>query len=278
MNNIDIKEFVNKISNTFSTKIVEKKYNIYIDNSGISLFLFFHALLTNKVTKYDNAFKMLEQTIMRYRQSKVTPPSVAKMGWLLINLDKNGFVESDVNELIGNVDEFLFKIIPEYINKGHYDFLHGAMGIVLYFLSKNEKETDEFISQFIDEFEKTAGNTEGSGLKWLSTIDYKTGKKGYNISMSHGIASIIAMLSKIYKNGINRQKTKYLLEGAMNYLLQQKLPEGKYISIFPNLALESMDTLYPSRLAWCYGDLGIPTLERICNPCRRKPKSSITRF
>ncbi|MDY0086564.1 MAG: hypothetical protein RBR84_11645, partial [Bacteroidales bacterium] len=69
MNNIDIKEFVNKISNTFSTKIVEKKYNIYIDNSGISLFLFFHALLTNKVTKYDNAFKMLEQTIMRYRQS-----------------------------------------------------------------------------------------------------------------------------------------------------------------------------------------------------------------
>lgn len=128
---------------------------------------------------------------MRYRQSQVTPPSVAKMGWLLINLDKNGFVESDVNELIANVDEFLFKIIPEYINKGHYDFLHGAMGIVLYFLSKNEKETDEYVSQFIDEFEKTAGNTEVNGLKWLSTLDYKTGKKGYNISMSHGIASII---------------------------------------------------------------------------------------
>ncbi len=31
--------------------------------------------------------------------------------------------------------------------------------------------------------------------------------------MSYGIVSIIAMLSKIYKRGINSEKTKYLLEG-----------------------------------------------------------------
>lgn len=75
--------------------------------------------------------------------------------------------------------------------------------------------------------------------------------------MSHGISSIIAVLSKLYKKDIEKKKTKIMIEGAVNYLLQQKLPHHQYISIFPNLALESMDTLYPSRLAWCYGDLGI---------------------
>ena len=254
--------FINKLSNEIKTLFVIKNETLdYISflggASGISLFLFYASQFTKTEEEYTRAFTILEETVTVYNQTAVAPPSLAKMGWMLNHLDKMDMVESDIEELLGDINPVLNVKMTDYLDNNNYDFLHGALGIVLYFLSNNDEPSDTYISRFIDAFEQKAVPTPGNGLKWLSILDYKTEKKGYNISMSHGIASIIAMLSKIYKRGINKEKTKHLLEGAMNYLLQQKLPEGKFVSVFPNLALESMENLYPSRLAWCYGDLGI---------------------
>ena len=254
--------FINKLSNEIKTLFVTKKAIIdYISflggASGISLFHFYASQFTKTEEEYTCAFTILEETVTVYSQTAVAPPSMAKMGWMLNHLDKMDMVESDIEELLGDINPVLNVKMTDYLDNNNYDFLHGALGIVLYFLSNDDESSDKYVSRFIDAFEQKAEPTPGNGLKWLSMLDYKTGKKGYNISMSHGIASIVAMLSKIYKRGINPDKTKYLLEGAMNYLLQQKLPEGKFVSVFPNLALESMENLYPSRLAWCYGDLGI---------------------
>ncbi len=115
----------------------------------------------------------------------------------------------------------------------------------------------QYLIHFIEKlFEKSIRQNNGE-FKWISIIDYRSNKKVYNISMSHGIASIISVLSKIYIKNIEPKKVKLMIEGAIVYLLNQKLPPNQFNSIYPNQALESMDRLYSSRLAWCYGDLGI---------------------
>jgi hypothetical protein len=60
-----------------------------LDLTGVSIFLLYYSKLYDKETTYDYAFSLLEQTLISY-QSKVTPPSLAKTGWLLLNLDKTG--------------------------------------------------------------------------------------------------------------------------------------------------------------------------------------------
>lgn len=47
-----------------------------------------------------------------------------------------------------------------------------------------------------------------------------------------------------------------MLDGAVLFLLNNRLDINKYSSYFPNLSLDS-ELPKSSRLAWCYGDLGI---------------------
>jgi lantibiotic modifying enzyme len=64
------------------------------------------------------------------------------------------------------------------------------------------------------------------------------------------------MLSKIYKQGIEKEKTLELLNGSVKYLLNQQLDSQKFYSTFPSWVAEDVNPAN-SRLAWCYGDLGI---------------------
>jgi len=229
--------------------------NIHNNKTGVAIFLLYYSKYTKDTYLFNNGLSIITELFDSYNKKITYPVNISKFAWMLNHLSNTNII--DVLHNFFKLNAYLSFVIVDNLSLNIYDFLHGALGIVLYFLSSNNKKANKYVSDFIDEFEKKAMKTENNGLEWLSVLDYKTGTKGYNISMSHGIASIIAMLSKIYKRGINREKTKYLLEGAMNYLLQQKLPKDKFVSIFPNSALESMEQLRPSRLAWCYGDLGI---------------------
>jgi len=233
--------------------------NLLGDKTGASLFMFYYSMLSKKEEHYNFAFEILEEVAGIHSTIDVIPTSISKFGWLLQHLNRKGIIETDLDELFENADVLLYNSMIKSLQNNIYDFLHGALGIALYFLNKEagDKKADIYLTEFINEMAKISEGTHSGGIKWISFIDYKKETKAYNISMSHGITSIIAVLSKIYKRKINLQKTKHLLEGAVNHLLKQKLPKDEYNSIFPNLALESMDKLYASRLAWCYGDLGI---------------------
>ncbi len=226
-----------------SNLTITQSENLLGDKSGIALFLFQYSQFKNEAKYYDFAYEILESIANVYRENQILPTSISKFEWLLLYLEKQGIIDLDIENIHEDIDYHLYEVANACLQKYGYDFLHGALGIVLYFLKKNDDLTSNFIFNLINTLELVSDKTQSNIVKWLSVIDYKTSETAYNISMSHGLASIIAMLSKIYKQGINQDKTKYLLEGAVNYLLQQKLPNGKYISVFPNFAIESMKNL-----------------------------------
>jgi lantibiotic modifying enzyme len=76
--------------------------------------------------------------------------------------------------------------------------------------------------------------------------------------LSHGISSIIIFLSRVVESGIADKKAERMLSGAVNYVLSQEKDFSQFGSCFPNYILKDLpESVSKSRLAWCYGDLGI---------------------
>lgn len=183
---------------------------------------------------------------------------LAGIGWLYEYLSQRKITDYDTNILLEDFDIYLEKALKKILKKGNYDFLHGGVGIALYLTKRvaKRKELAIVLNQFLKDLEKASTENAGT-IKWRSYLSEEIGW-GYDIALAHGISGIVALLSKLYKvEEIDKEKTKKNLYGTVQYILAQEIDKDKYGSYFPVFALESMTTIYKSRMGWCYGDLGI---------------------
>jgi len=185
---------------------------------------------------------------------------LAGIGWLYEYLSQRKITDYDTNLLLEEFDSYLEKILVNFLRQGNYDFLHGGVGVALYFTKRVAKKQELVLvlNRFLDDLEKISTLQEDGAIKWESFLGSNVPELGYNLSMSHGMSSIIAILSKMYYiEGIDKEKAEMLLRGVVQYFLAQEIDKERYGSYFTNFALESVSVIYKSRLAWCYGDLGI---------------------
>lgn len=152
----------------------------------------------------------------------------------------------------------------EFTNN-NYDLLHGAMGYGFYFLKRyvspltsdaNKRTYQGFLESLLNSLE-TMAIKDGEGLKWESVINHEEGTKGFNLSLSHGMSSIIYLLSKMHFNGIAKDRIAILIEGASNYIQSFETKEKKGRSLYPSWIEPNQVIEYQGRLAWCYGDIGV---------------------
>lgn len=229
---------------------------------GVALFYFYYAklLAEDKYADYgveliSDVFDVINNDFTYHTHAG----GLAGIGWTVEHLAQNDFIDTDTNEILADLDPYLHKAMIFDIENGNYDFLHGAVGNGVYFLSRTTSEkSKDYLKELIDQMDKISHKDEDGARKWLSTLNQEEGSKGYNLSLSHGIASIIVFLGKVLETGIYNEKVTTLLNGAVQYLLKYKLDRKKFHSNFPSWISES-DPLTASRLAWCYGDLGIST-------------------
>lgn len=184
---------------------------------------------------------------------------LAGIGWTLEHLSQYGFLETSTNDVLEELDPYLHSVMMREIKKGNYDFLHGALGVGFYFLSRFPQAGEAvlpYLEQSASGLNDLALRGGDGTVKWESIKDFKTGGKGIGIALSHGMAAIVVFLSKLRRRGIALETVTPLLEGAVRYLLKQRLEGDSYFSCFPSWSMET-DPPKSSRLAWCYGDLGI---------------------
>ena len=231
-------------------------------NTGVCLFQFVAHSLTNNQKKYQEVVAKLEAVFDKIEtDSNVVGThcgGLAGLGWLIEFATEQGFLKADTNDVLEFADKYTNHMLRIFLNQDNWDFLHGAIGLGLYFLKRNNrrKQASE-IKNLIDFLTTTAIRVNNNTIKWSSIIDYKTGETGYNISLSHGMAGIVVFLAKAYSQNLFKEKTFELLNGAINYILAQEIDVAQYGSFFPSFSIESDKELHRGRLAWCYGDLGI---------------------
>ena len=217
--------------------------------AGISLFFFYYARLTGEGKYADHAvellgsiFKDINDGFNDFRFSN----GLAGIGWILRHLVQYKFIETDINELLDGLDAFFYRTMTERFHENHYDFLHGALGVGTYWLSRlPHTDTQKYLNDCIDHLDRI----------W-QTVLVPNSTKGVNLGVAHGIPSIIAFLSKSLERGVSNKKTRGLLNSAVRYLLEQSLDPTQFRSIFPD-SVRVNGNPSDSRLAWCYGDLGI---------------------
>ncbi|WP_321279875.1 lanthionine synthetase C family protein [Marinifilum fragile] len=227
---------------------------------GIALFFLYYAKMTNRQKPYDFGVELISKVFDDINNGfnyHTHAGGLAGIGAILTLLTEADLLDADLNEILNGLDEYLYTLMISEIRNGNYDFLHGAVGLGFYFLKRNTKDSKNYLAEFIHELNTIATKDE-EGIRWLSFLKNTKQIKGFNISLSHGLASIIVFLSKVYSAGIVRDKTGELLSGAVKYLLNQQQDTSENISNFPSYVCETEPSSY-SRLAWCYGDLGIGT-------------------
>lgn len=229
--------------------------------AGLACFSAYYAAYTGKQRFEMLAAELLELSL---RPAAGSFPGysfcdgMAGIAWMIHHLKATQLPWLEVSGVFEFLDEAIYKAMMAEIRSGHFDYLHGALGMALYFLRDPQNENcRQVLSELIQELDNQAEKMSDGSMKWPSMLDHENNHIGYNLSLSHGLASIIIIVSQIRQIGVEISVCDKVIHGSMLYLDKQKLDTDKYLSCYPSWAIESSQYLQHSRLAWCYGDPGI---------------------
>lgn len=228
---------------------------------GRLLFFFYYAEHSNSQYLFDKAIQETEWCIENIGTAEHGHFSfcngLSGFGWFIEHIAKEGWIELDTNEILNDVDELLSSRLKLLIHEEDFDFLHGGVGIGLYYTTRVEKNTK--VRKHLEEL--ALGILRNIKSDSVSPFNYEVGKqkvKGYNLGLAHGIPSIISLLVKLYNIGILPEQVSYAIKVLTNFILKQQLDLSKSFSYFPSsVSTKKEERVTSSRLAWCYGDLGI---------------------
>lgn len=241
--------------------------------AGIALFQFYYAQLLDRdefavwgTETLENIVKLIDEA----NHSLSYAGGITGALWTIQHLNQKGFVDVDCDQLFEGIDDLLIPVMKSDFNKGYYDFLHGGLGYAFYFYTraKNTKselkrkmyfnELSEVVSQLKNKAEK---DDQRKGIKWISKIgSINENMYGYNLSLSHGMSSILSFLVMLYQENEyeSKEDLKDLIVQTVGFIYDSKFKKQyRNKSLYPAWVVPGRDKDLYSRLAWCYGDLGI---------------------
>ncbi len=246
---------IEKIKNAIINSPLENPF--LMDEGGKILFLFHYSHLNQDSLSYNIAVNRLENLILYLNQNNPISANystgVAGIGWLL-SYCKKYFVNIE-EDIFDDIDEITYAFALDTITKGNYDYLHGALGIVLYFLSQEDGKNNLKIEIILNELFNQIEIQPNNGIAW-KTYKYDILENTYDFGLSHGIPSILVILAKCYQKNILKKKCLDSINNVITFLLNQRRDFNDYKSYFPYSSRQK-DLETSSRLAWCYGDLGV---------------------
>ncbi len=252
----------------FNEEVKNTEIGVLGGLSGIALFQFYYSKFIDNDKYAIQGAETISEVFNRIEKGYSYPTfcdGIAGACWALELLKEEGFIELEKDIITESLDRFLLEQMRKDMANNHYDFLHGALGYGYYFLKryKNVMSEDlklkyqDYIYELIA-FLKNSFIKNEVGVFWKSIIRVGTKSfEGFNLGLSHGIPSIINFLSILAKEPIFYNEVYDMIHHASMFVLSSKHTSKKYTSSFPNwISLESSQ-VFNSRLAWCYGDLGV---------------------
>lgn len=253
---------INSIFNAIcSQKKESNNPGLLSGSSGRILSLLYAAQLTGNKKYRSKADALLNELPDEIRRCEMVShcSGLAGIGWFYQHINSQSFIEGNMNLMLKDFDQYLPIAMEQYLAVEKIDFLHEASGLVLYFYSRKDDMLNApiVLEKYAEAMEKLSIQ-ENNQLRWNNILYPQSKRKGSNISLSHGMSAFAVLFSKMYNiNNKNAVILNKLITGTIDYILSQRLPIGEYNSIFPPLSLDSDYGICSSRLAWCYGDLGI---------------------
>lgn len=141
-----------------------------------------------------------------------------------------------------------------------YDLISGFVGLGVYALERVPRgSAKELLRSIVEHLDATAERTR-QGVTWKSPhpSEGNVRRMRYNLGVAHGVPGVIALLGRISNADLpsaTRSRAARLLEDAVAWLVTQEHASGSEGHF--DYATEPGSRGTPSRIAWCYGDLGV---------------------
>lgn len=254
---------IKKLSNSYITK---KQYTSGLlgDIGGLCLFSFYYGKVLNDTNSLVKGEELTDHIILNIKNSLNNANfrysnGVIGFTLLLKFLNKENFVDFETNDVLSDLDEIIFNYAIKELDMGNYDFLHGAMGALYYFLFDTELLND-YARRIISKLHSIAEFTDESRIYWpfFDIQDPYKSKKLINLGLAHGQPAIVNILSKAHRLDSHNNILKKLIENATKTIIAYKYSDFRN-SLYPSIRPISKNNDYSqgSRMGWCYGDLGI---------------------
>ncbi|OJJ22993.1 hypothetical protein BKI52_01170 [marine bacterium AO1-C] len=235
--------------------------------AGIALFQFYYGQYLNDEAPADIGGEIISDSIDSINRGFNFPTfcnGIAGLGWTLDHLQQEKLIDIDNDQILSGLDNFLYSSMIADIRQGKFDFLHGAVGYGFYFLKRLrntqradlKKRYETYLLELLA-YLKHLAVPQQTGIAWKSVLIKEANLQGFNLSLSHGLASIVNFLARVHSVEELKSEAAPLLKKSLDYLLFYKTNHQDSISLFPSWIAPDTDISYNSRLAWCYGDLGI---------------------
>lgn len=191
------------------------------------------------------------------------------IAWLMAHL--RGWIFDPEEDATEAVDTLILDRLRRGRWTGSYDLIDGLAGFGNYALEQMPGATAvECLTQVVNRLDELAERTS-RGVAWFTRPELLPDwqcelcpKGHYNLGMAHGVPGVIAFLARVCSRESDqkapwpaaiRAKARALVEGGVAWLLAQKCVESD-AGVFPCWNGPGTPPS-PSRVAWCYGDLGI---------------------
>ena len=235
--------------------VKEENYNLFNSNGGTLLFHYLYA----KQLNLTSAQKSLEMRLVDFLENFQQTKEVTFFGglsgniWLVHFFEKKGLLDDLLIDIKKELADFILFNINSCNRYSNYDFLHGSLGM-LHTISDCQNIfgvsfVSEMFSNIAQGIQKT--NTGFYYENWMNIIENKAQVKEVNFSLSHGITAAVVIFSEI-KSIESTEATQQLIRYIQSYK-----SEKNTLSLYPSTVQEGSPVVCNSRLAWCYGDLGI---------------------
>ncbi len=168
-------------------------------------------------------------------------------------------------DIAGDLDQVLLSHLEQVPWTGDYDLILGLVGLGVYAIERSGRPTATLLlERVVERLEECAVRTP-PGLAWFTRPGLLPAWQRaafpdgfFNLGTAHGIPGVIALLAQVHARGIATERVAPLVEGGMSWLLAQAraaTSSTRFATVIP--AGEQPGEEQSSRLAWCYGDLGI---------------------
>jgi lantibiotic modifying enzyme len=231
--------------------------------AGVALFFAYLALAGLDDTAAATATRFLERAIDRLANEAMNPSlysGFTGVAWATAHLQAQLFPSAeDRNEPI---DEALAGFLSEAPWSGEFDLINGLVGFGVYALERLPAAAGtRLLARVVEALEESStvlavGTAWRTRPEWFPLATRAAHPNGYfNLGLAHGMPGVIALLGRACSRRIENVRAEGLLADAVRWLLTQESRESDWEG-FPSW-VEPGGPAVRSRLAWCYGDLGI---------------------
>ncbi len=183
------------------------------------------------------------------------------IAWAVDHLRGIGGPDEDANEAI---DEALIEFLNVPRWGLDYDLVSGLVGYGVYALGRLDRPTGRALAlRVLDHLEALKVPVE-DGWTWATAPELlpawqRVGSPSgyYNLGLAHGMPGVVALLGHALAQGFAPERCRPLLEGALRWMRGQRRPEGFGACFAAATNIGEPGEPSPTRISWCYGDLGL---------------------